>query len=195
MFSTEGLVSRVKEADLHRPLDRNRIQCLACGHRCPIAPGFAVDQISRYLESKGLRNFLVEHGGELRARGDRPGGRGWRVGIEQPDSASEITKIIVLDNRASGSSGDYRKFYEQDGQRYSHHIDPRTGAPVLHALASVTVIADDGLQADSTAAALSILGPEAGYAYAESHRVAALFLIRSDDGFRQTMTSEFKKLQ
>ncbi len=160
-----------------------------------IAPGFAVDQIARYLESQGLQNFLVEHGGELRARGHRPGGKGWRVGIEQPDSDSVIAKVIVLSNQASGSSGDYRKFYELDGKRYSHHIDPRTAAPVTHALASVTVIASDCLQADSTAAALSILGPEQGYAYAKEHQVAALFLVRTSNGFIQKMTPEFEKLR
>lgn len=157
-----------------------------------IAPGFAVDQIARYLEKNGIRNFLIEHGGELRARGHRPGGKGWRVGIEQPDTDADMAMVIILNNRASGSSGDYRKFYELDGKRYSHHIDPRTGAPVTHELASVTVIADDCLQADSTAAALSILGPDAGFAYAEKNHIAALFLVRSNTGFTQIMTPAFQ---
>lgn len=156
-----------------------------------IAPGFAVDQVSRYLEREGVADFLVEHGGELRARGHRPGAHGWRVGIEQPDTDDGLALVVVLNDRASGSSGDYRKFYELHGQRLSHHIDPRTGAPVTHALASVTVLADDGLHADSTAAALSILGPDAGLAYAREHGIAALFLTRSADGFTQTMTPGF----
>ncbi len=159
-----------------------------------IAPGFAVDQISRYLENAGIHNFLIEHGGELRARGHRSGQDGWRVGIEKPDSNDDMAMIIVLNNQASGSSGDYRKFYELDGKRYSHHIDPRTGAPVTHALASVTVVADDCITADSTAAALSILGPEEGYAYALRHDIAALFLVRTEEGFRRTMTPGFEKL-
>lgn len=159
-----------------------------------IAPGFAVDQISRYLDGIGIRNFLIEHGGELRARGHRPGNEGWRVGIEQPDSDDNLAMIIVLNNRASGSSGDYRKYYELDGKRYSHHIDPRTGAPVTHVLALVTVVADDCITADSTAAALSILGPDEGYAYAVQHNIAALFLVRTDDGFSRTMTPGFEKL-
>jgi len=158
-----------------------------------IAPGFAVDQISRYLESTGIENFLIEHGGELRAHGHRPGNEAWRVGIELPDSDDNLAMIIVLDNQASGSSGDYRKFYELDGKRYSHHIDPRTGAPVTHALASVTVIADDCITADSSAAALSILGPDDGYTYATTHDIAALFLIRTDDGFKRIMTPRFEK--
>lgn len=156
-----------------------------------IAPGFAVDQVARYLEREGVRDFLVEHGGELRARGHRPGARGWRVGIEQPDTDDGLALVVMLTDRASGSSGDYRKFYERDGQRLSHHIDPRTGAPVTHGLASVTVLADDGLHADSTAAALSILGPDAGLAYARQHGIAALFLTRTADGFTQTMTPGF----
>ncbi|MGH8104926.1 MAG: FAD:protein FMN transferase [Arenimonas sp.] len=160
-----------------------------------IAPGFAVDQISRYLESKGLQHFLIEHGGELRARGHRPGGKGWRVGIEQPDSDSAIADVVVLNDMASGSSGDYRKYYEHEGKRYSHHIDPRTGAPVTHELASVTVIADQCMQADALAAALSILGPEAGFEYAKRNRIAALFLIRNSEGFTRTMTPEFEKLR
>jgi FAD:protein FMN transferase len=156
-----------------------------------IAPGFAVDQVTRYLERQGLTDFLVEHGGELHARGHRPGARGWRVGIEQPDTDAGLAMVVVLSDRASGSSGDYRKFYELDGKRVSHHIDPRTGAPVTHALASVTALADDGLHADSTAAALSILGPDEGLAYARQHGIAALFLIRNGDGFTQTMTPGF----
>lgn len=156
-----------------------------------IAPGFAVDQIARYLKKRGIQNFLIEHGGELRAHGHRPGGKGWRVGIEQPDSADSVAMVVVLNNQASGSSGDYRKFYELDGKRYSHHIDPRTGAPVTHELASVTVIAEDAVQADSTAAALSILGPEAGFSYAEKNHIAALFLVRSKTGFTHIMTPEF----
>ncbi|MGH8050559.1 MAG: FAD:protein FMN transferase [Arenimonas sp.] len=157
-----------------------------------IAPGFAVDQISRYLQSVGLQNFLIEHGGELRASGHRPGGSDWRVGIEQPDSNDGMAMVIVLNHRASGSSGDYRKFYELDGKRYSHHIDPRTGAPVTHALASVTVIADDCMTADSTAAALSILGPEEGLVYAKKNNIAALFITRDHEGFSSTMTDSFK---
>ncbi|MEO8000536.1 MAG: FAD:protein FMN transferase [Arenimonas sp.] len=159
-----------------------------------IAPGFAIDQISRHLQGAGIENFLVEHGGELRAHGHRAGNKAWRVGIEQPDSDDTIAMIIVLNNQASGSSGDYRKFYELDGKRYSHHIDPRTGAPVTHALASVTVIADDCITADSNAAALSILGPDEGYAYASAQGIAALFLVRTDAGFKQIMTAEFETL-
>lgn len=160
-----------------------------------IAPGYAVDEITRYLDRAGVQDFLVEHGGELRGRGNRPGGHGWRVGIEQPDSEDLMARVVVLADRASGSSGDYRKFYTLDGQRYSHHIDPRTGAPVTHALASVTVLADEGLQADSLAAALSILGPEQGLQYAREHHVAALFLVRAGSGFTQTMTPEFAAAQ
>ncbi len=156
-----------------------------------IAPGFAVDQIARYLDRVGVHHYLVEHGGELRARGHRPGGRGWRVGIEQPDTDAGLAMVVVLANQASGSSGDYRKFFERDGVRYSHHIDPRTGAPVTHALASVTVIAADAQQADATAAALSILGPEAGLAYAKARGIAALFLLRTPDGLTQVKTPTF----
>lgn len=156
-----------------------------------IAPGYAVDQIARYLDHVGVHDYLVEHGGELRARGHRPGGRGWRVGIEQPDTDAGIAMVVVLTNQATGSSGDYRKFFERDGVRYSHHIDPRTGAPVTHALASVTVIAADAQHADATAAALSILGPEAGLAHARARGIAALFLIRTPDGFTQVMTPAF----
>jgi len=157
-----------------------------------IAPGFTVDQISRYLQSLGVQNFLIEHGGELRAFGNRPGGAGWRVGVEQPDTNDGMAMVVILNNRASGSSGDYRKFYELDGKRYSHHIDPRTGAPVMHSLASVTVIADDCMTADSTAAALSILGPEEGLAYARKNHIAALFIARTTEGFTSTMTTQFE---
>ncbi|HNV84652.1 MAG TPA: FAD:protein FMN transferase [Arenimonas sp.] len=182
----------------HIELDRTTQRALQPGNvsidLSSIAPGFAVDQISQYLQTAGIDNFLIEHGGELRAHGHRSGNEGWRVGIEQPDSDDNLAMIVVLNNQASGSSGDYRKFYELNGKRYSHHIDPRTGAPVTHALASVTVITDDCITADSTAAALSILGPDEGYAYAVQHNIAALFLVRTDDGFSRTMTPGFEKL-
>jgi len=156
-----------------------------------IAPGFAVDAVARYLDGAGIHDYLVQHGRELHSRGPRPGGRGWRVGIEQPDTDQGMAMVVVLADRASGSSGDYRKFFEHDGRRYSHHIDPRTGAPVTHVLASVTVIAGDALHADATAAALSILGPDDGLAYARAHGIAALFLVRTPDGFTQAMTPGF----
>lgn len=158
-----------------------------------IAPGFAVDQIARYLDGVGVHDYLVEHGGELHARGQRPEGGAWRVGIEQPDAGDSdgLAMVVRLDNRGSGSSGDYRKFIEIDGQRRSHHIDPRTGAPIAHALASVTVLDTDTLHADANAAALMVLGPEQGLAYARRHGLAALFIVRSGQGFEQRMTPEF----
>lgn len=167
----------------------------ACVDLSSIAPGFSVDLVARYLDAVGVRDYLVEHGGELHARGHRPGQRGWRVGIEQPDTNAGLAMVVVLADQASGSSGDYRKFYERDGRRYSHHIDPRTGAPVTHALASVTVIATDALHADATAAALSILGPEDGMAYAQAHGIAALFLVRTPDGVAQAMTPGFAAMR
>lgn len=158
-----------------------------------IAPGYAVDRIAHHLDSIGIHDYLVEHGGELRGHGQRPEGGVWRVGIEQPDAddGEAMAMVIRLDNRASGSSGDYRKYIEIDGVRRSHHIDPRTGAPVAHALASVTVLDADTMYADAQAAALMVLGPEQGLAFARERGLAALFILRGERGFEQVMTPEF----
>lgn len=165
-----------------------------------IAPGFALDLIGETLESQGISNYLVEVGGELRGRGLKPDGSVWQVAIQRPldnDSADgSITPehVIGLQDASLGSSGDYRHFFEDGGRRYAHRIDPRTGYPLDNGVASVTVMARFGIDADPLATALSVLGAEAGIEYAKRHGIAALFIIRSGSGFEERMTPEFAAL-
>jgi len=158
-----------------------------------IAKGYGVDLAAQALDRLGVQAYLVEVGGELRGRGHRPDGLRWHVAIEQPpQGAQERAAIVVpLDGQSVATSGDYRRYFVQAGKRYSHIIDPRTGRPVSHALASVTVIHPDCMQADAQATALSVLGPEAGMDYARRHHLAALFIVAAHTGFEQHMTPAF----
>ena len=160
-----------------------------------IAKGYAVDQVAAALESLGIASFLVEVGGELKARGRKSDGTAWSVGIELPDSDVRTAyRAVPLTDMAIATSGDYRNFYEADGVRYAHIIDPRTHRPARHAGASVSVLHSEAVVADAWATALSVLGPEEGFALAEQERLAALFLIRSGDGFETRETSLFRQL-
>jgi thiamine biosynthesis lipoprotein len=163
-----------------------------------IAPGFALDQIADFLDANGIRDYLIETGGELRASGHRADGRAWQVAVERPsDSDTQMTAqyVIGLSDLAMGSSGDYRNFFKDQGRRYSHRIDPRTGRPVLNDIASVTVVASDGIHADPMATALSILGVEDGMRYASEHDLAVLFIVRNAAGtFEERMSPLFSKL-
>ena len=124
-----------------------------------LAKGYAVDQLALWLESEGVTDYLVEIGGEIRVAGRSPRGGAWRLAIERPHPAGgEPMATLSLSRGAVATSGNYRNFFEVDGRRYSHQIDPRTGAPVTHSLVSVTVVADSALYADAWATALSVLG-------------------------------------
>jgi len=156
------------------------------GVRCDlsaIAKGYAVDRVATVLEDGGFRDFLVEVGGEVRARGRRLDGAAWRVAIERPESDRRVIfEIVGLREEALATSGDYRNFYEVGGRRVSHTIDPRTGRPVEHLLASVSVLHREAARADAWATALTVLGPEKGFARAESEGLGAFFIVRSADG-------------
>jgi thiamine biosynthesis lipoprotein len=148
-----------------------------------IAKGYAVDQVAAALEGLGHDDYLVEVGGELRVRGERPAGGPWRLAIERPDpDGRAIHAVLLLDAGALATSGDYRSFWENGGQRRAHIIDPRTGRPSTHGLASVSVVHPDAVSADAWATALSVLGPEEGLALARAEGLAAYFIARSADG-------------
>jgi len=147
-----------------------------------IAKGYGVDHLANGLTSLGRRDYLVEIGGELRAAGERPGGGPWRVAIEKPqDEGRGIQFIIELRDEAMATSGDYRIFYIEDGERFSHTIDPRTGRPVEGGPASATVVAETATKADAWATTLMVLGENAGLALAEEQGVAALLLVRDEN--------------
>lgn len=149
-----------------------------------IAKGYAVDAVARALQRLGCGNALVEVGGELLGMGRRPDGQPWRVAVRVPGlEAGEEGPVLALQGLAVATSGDdFRCFAADDGVRYSHTIDPRTGRPVRHALASVTVVHAQCMQADALATALTVLGPDEGWAYAERERLAVLFIRRGAEG-------------
>ncbi|MFZ1744453.1 MAG: FAD:protein FMN transferase [Nitrospirales bacterium] len=161
-----------------------------------IAKGYAVDQVAEYLESLELHDYLVEIGGELRGKGINSQGRTWKVAIEKPDpSQRAIHGVVQLQNMGMATSGDYRNFFEKNGQRYSHTIDPRTGRPITHNLASVTVLSDSTMQADALATGLMVLGPEAGFQLAEQEKLSALFITKETGGFHEKATLQLRLSQ
>ena len=163
-----------------------------------IAPGLAVDLIAVGLETQGVNDYLVELGGEVRARGRSPAGRPWRIAIEAPVAAERRPyALIELDGLAVSTSGDYRDFRIVGGRRLSHTIDPRTGVPVAHALASVSVVHRSTALADAYATALMALGPGQGETTARRLGLAALFIEREAQGggFHERVTPEFARLR
>ena len=159
-----------------------------------IAKGYGVDLVAALLSERGLSDFLVEVGGELRASGFKADSVPWRVAIELPDpNTRRVFSTVELVNTAIATSGDYRNFYVEDGVRYSHIIDPRTGRPTRHVGASVSVLVPQAAEADAWATALTVLGPEKGLSVAEREGIAALFILRREDGFDAVPTSVFRK--
>ena len=147
-----------------------------------IAKGYAVDRASDALLKAGYTNHLVEVGGEIRTSGVNPEGSAWVLAIESPIPGNKpVHQLLEQGTTALATSGDYRNFYERDGKRYSHTIDPRTGAPVTHSLASVSVLAERCTSADAWATALNVLGPEAGLKLAEQQGLAAYFLVYNNE--------------
>jgi thiamine biosynthesis lipoprotein len=160
-----------------------------------IAKGFAVDEIAGLLERSGVENYMVDVGGEVKARGHNPKGRPWQIAVESPVvEKREIYKVIPLDRLAVATSGDYRNYFEQDGIRYAHLLDPRSGRPITHQLASVSVLGPSCMRADALATGLMVLGPEAGYNLAVREELAALLLIKSETGFVERMTPQFEQM-
>lgn len=145
-----------------------------------IAQGYGADKVAEYLDVLGVRDYLVDVGGELRARGVNPRGVPWRIGIEKPTPKRRVVeRVVQVKNCAIATSGTYRNFFEQGGRRFSHTIDPHTGAPVTHGLASVTVITTQGAAAaDALATAISVLGPERGYDLAVRENLAVLLIVQ-----------------
>lgn len=161
-----------------------------------IAKGHGCDRVAAVLDAAGHTDYMVEIGGEVRVRGHNPKREAWKVGIERPTSdaaGSQVVQAIVrVRDVGVATSGDYRNYWERDGVRYSHTIDPRTGRPITHTLASVTVIhPESAAHADAWATALTVLGPDEGPALAEQLGLAAYFLIRSGDGFEARATPAF----
>jgi thiamine biosynthesis lipoprotein len=161
-----------------------------------IAKGYAVDVLGDFLQQQGINRYLVEVGGEIIANGVKPQQQPWRIAIEAPnDDGRSVQIIIPLSNMGIATSGDYRNFFEQEGRRFSHTIDGRTGKPVEHSLASVSVLHKSVAMADAWATALTVLGAEQGLALAEKYNLAAYFIVRTDMGYQQVSSSQFEQLR
>jgi thiamine biosynthesis lipoprotein len=159
------------------------------------AKGRAVDAVSELLDTSDISNYLVEIGGELRVRGHNSERRKWAVGIEAPSTSQRVPRAIIrVSDTSVATSGDYRNYFEYDGTSYSHTIDPRTGRPVAHGLAAVTVVHPENAFADAMATALLVMGPEAGPELAENLGIAAYFLVRGSTDIEEILTSEFEGL-
>jgi thiamine biosynthesis lipoprotein len=159
------------------------------------AKGHAVDALAGLMDASGAVNYLVEIGGELRVRGHNSERRKWAVAIEAPSTTNRAQQAIIrVTDTSVATSGDYRNYFEHDGISYSHTIDPRTGRPVTHELAAVTVVHPENAFADAMATALLVLGPEAGPVLAEDLGVAAYFLVRRPTEIDEIITSEFESL-
>lgn len=168
-----------------------------------IAQGYAVDMIAAMLYEKGIVSYLIDIGGEVIARGRKPDGSAWTVGIERPSpdkySDREIETAIELEDLSVVTSGNYRKYYEQDGVRYSHTIDPATGRPVSHTLLSVSVVSHEAWYADAMATAFMVMGLDKSLQFIQDHPenddIQAVFFIYDDHGVYKThATPKFQKL-
>jgi len=160
------------------------------------AKGYAVDELATLLDDHELADYLVEIGGEMRVRGHNADNLDWAVAIEAPiDSMRAPQTILRLTDRGIATSGDYRIYFEHEGSRYSHTIDARSGWPVSHALAAVTVIDQSAAFADGMATALLVLGPDAGPALAEQMGIAGYFLVRGQTAIEESTTPSFEALR
>lgn len=159
-----------------------------------IAKGYGVDLVAELLEENGINNYLVEIGGELRVKGFKHTGELWVVGIKKPlTSKHSVQQYIVPKDNAMATSGDYENYFEVDGKRFSHIIDPDTGMPINHNLVSVTVIHPSSMTADGLSTTLMVMGMEKGMAFATKNKIAALFIAKTDNGFDELFTVKFKQ--
>jgi thiamine biosynthesis lipoprotein len=160
-----------------------------------IAPGYAADVIGQFLESKGIQDYMIEVGGEVLCKGKNKEGKYWTIGINNPEYEQKggdvLQAIVQLNNKALATSGNYRNFYEQDGKKYAHTIDPKTGYPVQHSLLSVTVFAKDCITADAYATVFMVLGREKAMEFLEKdNELDAFFVYADSQGKLQTFTTE-----
>ncbi|MBU2869271.1 FAD:protein FMN transferase [Colwellia sp. E2M01] len=163
-----------------------------------IAKGYGVDVVAELIEENGFTNYLVEIGGEMRLKGVKHTGELWAIAIEKPildPSGVEraIHQVVIPKDNAVATSGDYRNYFEVEGMRFSHIIDPDTGKPINHNLVSVTVIDPSSMTADGLSTTLMVMGMEQGMRFAIENDIAALFIAKTDDGFDEQFTVKFKQ--
>ncbi|RPJ66811.1 FAD:protein FMN transferase [Alteromonas sediminis] len=158
-----------------------------------IAKGYGVDELANIMASYGIDNYLVEIGGEMRVKGLKPNGEAWRIAIEKPVvNERAIQRVVSVGDNALATSGDYRNYYEEDGVRFSHLIDPTTGKPIQHNTVSVTVIHPSSMTADGLATAFNVMGWEKAVQLADEHNLAVLIIRKTPEGFEEFESSAFK---
>lgn len=161
-----------------------------------VAPGYGVDVLATFLRDHGIAHYLIEIGGEVACRGRNDKGQVWSIGINNPTYEEKggeyMQAALTVNDKGLATSGNYRRFYEKDGKRYAHTIDPRTGYPVEHNLLSATVLAVDCMTADALATAFMVMGKEKAVAFSQQHQVE-VFLIYEVNGKLETYTSESLK--
>jgi FAD:protein FMN transferase len=158
-----------------------------------VAKGYGVDYIAQLLESYNVQHYLVEIGGEIRVKGKNKDNVFWKIGIEVPSFLQKnAQQIISINNKAIATSGDYRNFFEKDGVRYSHTIDPETGKPVVHNIASITVIAETAMEADALATAFMAMGEEKALATAKVYNIPLYMLLYDNDRYISVYSSSFE---
>ena len=158
-----------------------------------LAKGYAVDQLAYLLEDRGIQNYLVEIGGEIRTAGIRGDGKPWRIGIQPPADGLDLEFVVEPGDAAVATSGDYQNFYMLDDRKISHTIDPASALPVDNDVMSVSVIAPDAMQADALATTLMVMGADAGVDFARRNDVAALFIERTENGSRAISSPAFER--
>ena len=183
----QGLQARLQPPALRKHNPSLQVDLSAIGK------GHGVDRVATVLEGFGCKDYLVDIGGEARAAGLSPQGRLWRIGVERPDGRGATHLVLALSGAAVATSGDYRNFRMEAERRLSHTLDPRTGRPVDHRLASVTVVAPSAARADGLATLINVLGPQAGLRFAAQRNIAALLLSRPAQpqaaGFEESYTA------
>ena len=206
-FGAAGAISQMPDAAVLSELDElvgfdklqlNDLQLRKTDSRVEIdlsaiAKGYAVDQVAVYLFQQSINDFLINIGGELRASGKNVDHNVWRVGIERPEMLGGVENIVVLNNMAIATSGDYRNFIVLDGKKYSHTIDPTEKRPVLHNLALVSVIHERASYADALATAMMAMGEVRAQQFAKKHAIASYFAIRLGQGedYKIVTTEQF----
>jgi len=180
------LIMRRDPAALRKDIPGLRVDLSA------IAKGYAVDRLADALAARGFKDMVVEIGGEMLIKGRNPNGNLWRIAVEKPlPGQRSLERVFLLTDTGMATSGNYRNFFTENGQRYSHTIDPATGRPVRNRLASVTVLASTSAEADALATALMAMGDERAHAFCRREKIAAYMLIHQGDGFQPVATETF----
>jgi len=194
----EGVMALVGYAYLERDCDANTVRKLNDIYIdfSAIAKGYAADRVADVVSTYEPSGAMVEIGGELTLKGLNPDGEKWRIAVEKPQllrSQASATQVLSVSNVSVATSGDYRNFYELDGKKVSHSIDPNTGKSITHNLASVTVVHQDGALADAWATAFNVLGDEKGFELASKLNLAAYFIVRGSEHFSVKYTPAFEE--